>query len=94
MLCAIYKSKKKDETYLYLPKRDDFSSVPESLMDTFGQPIFVMMLHLKPERKLILADIEKVKELLSGRGYYLQIPPPKENLLKSFLEENQTGGQE
>lgn len=36
MICTIYRSSKRDQTYLYVEKRDDFSSVPEELMKSFG----------------------------------------------------------
>ncbi|PSW18738.1 YcgL domain-containing protein [Photobacterium sanctipauli] len=84
MLCAIYKSPKKDSTYLYINKKDDFSAVPESLMKTFGTPQFVMVLKLEGERKLAQADIEKVKAALADTGYYLQVPPPIPNLLAEY----------
>lgn len=84
MLCAIYKSSKKDGTYLYINKKDDFSAVPEALLTTFGTPLFVMILKLQNERKLAQADIEKVKLALSDTGYYLQIPPPVTNLLEQY----------
>jgi uncharacterized protein YcgL (UPF0745 family) len=82
MLCTIYKSSKKSDTYLYLVKKDDFSPVPKELMVTFGQPVLVMPLLLKEGRELAQADIEKVKQALTEQGYYLQLPPPPEDLLK------------
>lgn len=81
MLCAIYKSAKKAQTYLFVNKRDDFSDVPEGLMATFGTPTLVTLVNLATKDKLAMADIEKVKENLSNKGYYLQLPPPIENLL-------------
>jgi uncharacterized protein YcgL (UPF0745 family) len=48
MLCAIYRSNKRDQTYLYVEK--------------------------------------KVKQSLNEQGYYLQVPPPMENLLNMHLE--------
>lgn len=84
MLCAIYKSPKKDNTYLYIKTKDDFSEVPESLMATFGTPQFVMVLKLDNGRKLALADVEKVKASLLTPGYYLQVPPPVPNLLEQY----------
>ncbi len=83
MLCAIYKSLKKDNTYLYINKKDDFSDVPEALMTTFGKPQFIMVLKLDG-RKLALADVEKVKEALNTVGFYLQVPPPVTNLLDQY----------
>jgi uncharacterized protein YcgL (UPF0745 family) len=82
MLCTIYKSSKKSDTYLYLVKKDDFSPVPKELMVTFGLPVLVMPLLLKEGRELAQADIEKVKQALTEQGYYLQLPPPPEDLLK------------
>ncbi|WP_341503621.1 YcgL domain-containing protein [Gallaecimonas sp. GXIMD4217] len=82
MLCAIYKSSKKDETYLFLPKKDDFSQVPKELMAVFGQPQLVMMLKLEQDRRLAMADAAEVMAALADKGYFLQLPPPKENLLK------------
>ncbi|REL32460.1 YcgL domain-containing protein [Thalassotalea euphylliae] len=85
-LCAVYRSPKKDQTYLFVNKRDDFSDVPEALMKTFGTPVLVTMVNLTKQEKLALADIDKVKESLSEQGFYLQLPPPQENLLDQHKE--------
>ncbi len=82
MLCAIYKSAKKDQTYLFVKTRDDFSAVPEPLMLTFGTPTLVTLTNLATKDKLAFADLVKVKANLNEQGYYLQLPPPKEDLLK------------
>ena len=85
MLCVIYRSPKRDQTYLYVEKKDDFSRVPEELMKSFGVPQFAMMLSLDERKKLASADIEKVKQALEDKGYYLQFPPPVETLLNQHL---------
>jgi uncharacterized protein len=82
MLCAIYKSARKAQTYLFVNKRDDFSSVPEGLMKTFGTPNLVTLINLDTKDKLAMADLEKVKSNLNEQGFYLQLPPPQEDLLK------------
>ncbi|TWX68001.1 YcgL domain-containing protein [Colwellia demingiae] len=82
MLCAIYKSARKAQTYLFVNKRDDFSSVPEGLMKTFGTPNLVTLINLATKDKLAMADLEKVKKNLVEKGFYLQLPPPQEDLLK------------
>ena len=81
MLCAVYKSPKKEQTYLFVKQRDDFSQVPEALMATFGTPALVTMVNLAKKENLAMADIEKVKQNLTEQGFYLQLPPPQENLL-------------
>ncbi|EPC5391486.1 YcgL domain-containing protein [Serratia liquefaciens] len=85
MLCVIYRSSKRDQTYLYVDKKDDFSRVPEDLMKSFGTPQLAMVLSLEGREKLASADIEKVKEALKEEGFYLQVPPPLENLLNQHL---------
>ncbi|NRA83329.1 MAG: YcgL domain-containing protein [Gammaproteobacteria bacterium] len=88
MICSIYKSSKKADTYLYIAKRDDFSPVPSVLMTTFGRPKFVMMISLD-KRELSIADKTKVIAKIKEQGFYLQIPPPVVDLLKEF-KNNQT----
>lgn len=86
MLCAIYRSPNRDHTYLYIEKRDDFSRVPEELLKSFGTPAFSMLINLANRDKLANADIEKVKQALTRSGYYLQFPPPVENLLTEYQD--------
>lgn len=83
MLCAIYKSPKKAQTYLFVQTRDDFSAVPEALMKTFGTPILVTLINLATKEKLAMADLDKVKVKLNEQGFYLQLPPPQEDMLKA-----------
>ncbi len=83
MLSAIYKSPKKPETYLYVLRRDDFSQVPAALLEMFGKPQLVTVLDLSSRVSLAGADLEKVRHMLTETGYYLQLPPPPEDLLKS-----------
>ncbi|MCE2571913.1 YcgL domain-containing protein [Motilimonas eburnea] len=82
MLCAIYKSLKKDETYLYLAKKDDFSRVPEALMTMFGKPQLALVINLAQKKQLVRADIDKVKKALDEDGFFLQLPPPPINYLE------------
>lgn len=81
MLCAIYKSAKKQGMYLYIAKRDQFDVLPESLRQIFGTPIFVMMFNLAGQKSLIQADNQQVMAQIQQQGFYLQMPPPVENLL-------------
>ncbi len=83
MLCSIYKSRRKSGTYLYIPEKDDFSQLPDTLMQMFGKPEFVMVLNLDG-RTLAQADVEKVKQSMQNEGFYLQLPPPPENLLNQY----------
>ena len=83
MLCAVYRSPKKAQTFLFVKKRDDFSEVPEALKTMFGTPTLVTIINLATKTKLGLSDLDKVKESLLSQGFYLQLPPPEEDLLKT-----------
>ncbi|GAA5213034.1 YcgL domain-containing protein [Corallincola platygyrae] len=87
MWCAIYKSSKKVDSYLFIERKDDFSRVPEALMAQFAGPQLVMVVNLEKRERLAMADIEKVKVELTDRGFYLQLPPPTEGLLKQHRAE-------
>ncbi|MCT8341810.1 MULTISPECIES: YcgL domain-containing protein [Photorhabdus] len=87
MICAIYRSPKREQTYLYVEKRDNFSRVPEELLKSFGQPQYTMTISLVDRKNLAGADIEKVKISLIEQGFYLQIPPPVENLMNAHLNQ-------
>lgn len=78
--CAIYKGHKKYDSYLFIEKKDDFSRVPESLMQMMGKLEFVMLLKLDVNRKLAQADPEKVITALEEEGFYLQMPDKTEQL--------------
>ncbi len=71
---------------IFMLKKDDFSRVPDALLKGFGKPQLAMVINLAQRDKLANADINKVKQGLSEQGYYLQIPPPIESLLKTHLE--------
>jgi uncharacterized protein len=75
MQCFIYKSLKKEELYLYVDKKDDFSTLPEALLKSVGRLEFVMALELTPERKLAREDSVKVLASLHEKGFFLQMPP-------------------
>nr|WP_136250067.1 YcgL domain-containing protein [Ningiella ruwaisensis] len=84
MLCAVYKSKKKADTYLYVKEKDDFSDVPESLLSVFGQPQFVMLVPANKRPRIAGIERERFLESMNEQGYYLQMPPKPENLLQSY----------
>ena len=81
MKTYIYKSSRKDELYLYLAKKDDFSSIPQALYDSMGkEPIFVMDVDLSTRETLARADIDTVRKNLETLGYHVQMPPLVQNL--------------
>lgn len=82
MMCSIYKSSKRADTYLYVPFNQDLSELPETLMAMWGEPELVMHLDLAKKDKLALVNIDDVKAKLAAEGYYLQMPPTEEDLAR------------
>ena len=75
MHAYVYKSQRKDDTYVYLAARDDFSVLPEALIARLGPFRFVLDVALTPERKLARGDTATVRANLAARGFHLQLPP-------------------
>lgn len=87
MICGIYRSDKKKETFLYLARGTEFEDLPDELQEVFGEPTLVMNLVLSAKRKLAQVDVEKVIEKLKADGYFLQLPPktPTEEEITRWL---------
>lgn len=84
MLCAIYKSHRHIGMYLYIAKRDDFSTVPAALLQHFGKAELLMLFNLNGEKTLALADNQLVLEQIERCGFYLQMPQKVDNLLDTL----------
>lgn len=78
MQCYIYRSKYKKQTYLFLPDKDDFSSVPDTLIKLFGEAEFSFEFELTPDRPLVMADASEVLRNIHENGFFLQLPPGDE----------------
>lgn len=75
ILCAVFRSRRNAETYLYVDHQEGFARVPDALLREFGGAERAMTLALTPERKLARADANDVLREISERGFYLQLPP-------------------
>lgn len=53
------------------------TQVPEALLSYFGNYEQAMTLVLTPERRLALVSAKEVLQSLEEKGYYLQLPPGK-----------------
>jgi uncharacterized protein YcgL (UPF0745 family) len=73
MLCYIYRSSRKVDTYLYLVDKNDFSILPEEMLKIFGEPEFSFSFELSEDRKLAMEDAGKVFCNLKSQGYHLQL---------------------
>ncbi|SFH39508.1 YcgL domain-containing protein [Modicisalibacter xianhensis] len=81
MVCEIFKSPLKDEMYLYVDKRHGLQDVPEALLERFGKPVSVMTMILTEDKVLARAEASRIMAAIDDKGFYLQMPPAKEEYL-------------
>ena len=85
MICAIYRSKRKIDTYVYVLKQEDEATnlnvVPENIHEGMGELSFVMELDLESRESLARVDIEAVKSSLKEKGMYIQMPPSQAEMV-------------
>lgn len=86
MQAYVYKSLRKDDSYVFLAARDDFARLPEPVRRQLGRLQFVLEVALTPDRKLARADAAVVRENLAMRGFHLQLPgrPPDDPMSEDW----------
>ena len=80
MNCYVYRSKYKPGLYLYLSEKDEFSHVPESLLELLGETEFSFEFDLSENRKLVRAEALEVIRNMKENGFFLQMPPARDEL--------------
>lgn len=75
MQTYVYKSQKKQDTYVYLAERDGFDVIPETLKASLSPLVFLLEVALTPERRLAQVDAAQVRANLAEHGFHLQLPP-------------------
>jgi uncharacterized protein YcgL (UPF0745 family) len=78
MRCFVYRSARREQTYVYLAERDAFDTLPAPLQSALGALQPVLELDLHPQRRLAREDPDTVRRNLVGQGYHIQFPPPPE----------------
>lgn len=84
MISAVYKSRRKADTYLYVVKQEDEATnldvVPEAVKAPLGELEHVMDVDLSTRDRLARVDIRELKKALEEKGLYIQMPPGHEEL--------------
>lgn len=80
--CSIYKSQKKDETYVFIPTKKSLSDLPDKLLKILGQADKIMTLTLTAEKKMARGNVKEIMKSIDEQGFYLQMQ------IKSELDVN------
>jgi len=75
MECKIYKGKRKQDHYLFLPVEKKLVDIPESILNMLGTMELVMQLNITKDMVLAQSDPEQVLNVITEKGFYIQIPP-------------------
>ena len=75
MNVSVFKSPKKVELYLYVPKEDGLDKLPKEILVIFGEPAHVLDVELNSDKKLARVKTSDVLDALVSRGYFMQMPP-------------------
>ena len=67
--CAVYKSQKKDETYIFIPTSTPLSELPEKLLKLLGEAEMLMTLILTPDKKWLAAQLKKLWKALRNKVF-------------------------
>lgn len=74
MQCFVYRSTRRDDTYLLTDRGETFDHIPAELLQHLGRLEFAFEFALTPERKLARTDGRRVIDHIERDGYYLQMP--------------------
>lgn len=95
MECVVYKSLKKDETYVFIATSTPLSDLPDELMKVLGQTEMVMTLNLTPEKKMARGTAAEIMQSINEQGFHLQMPEnpqlnenPLAYINERFLDKN------
>ena len=93
--CAVHKSQKKDETYIFIPSTTPLSELPEELLKVLGEAEMIMTLLLTPDKKMARGTAKEIMESIKEQGFYLQMPikseidvNPLPTINERFLDKN------
>ena len=74
MICQVWRSQRKSDTYLYTRLDEGLARVPEELAQRLGELVPVLKLNLDSRQRLARVEVPLLLAALEERGYYLQLP--------------------
>lgn len=75
IVCAVFRSRRNPDTYIFVDHHEGFARVPEALLRELGGTDRAMTLALQPGRRLARAEATEVLRAIDEQGYFLQLPP-------------------
>ncbi|MBD3656188.1 MULTISPECIES: YcgL domain-containing protein [Marinobacter] len=83
---SVFRSTRKNDTYLYVRRGQSWDELPESLRGIFGPPAHAMDLLLTADRKLARTSGQQVLEAIADKGFFLQMPEEQDAYIVEFRQ--------
>lgn len=75
IMVSTFKSPKKQELFLFIPKEPGLDGLADELLVMFGEPEHVIDFDLTPDKKMPRSNAAEIYEALQTKGYHIQMPP-------------------
>ena len=83
MQCYVYRSERKNDTYVYMKVGVEMTELPESVTQFMGDLTQVLEVDLS-KKKLAHADVKQVMAAIETQGFYLQLPPEIDDVMREI----------
>jgi uncharacterized protein YcgL (UPF0745 family) len=77
MECNIYKGKRKQDHYLFMPVTMSLDDMPGSILQMLGEMELVMKMDITGQSVLAQSDPQAVLDTIREKGFYIQLPSDK-----------------
>ena len=85
LICSVYKTAKRADTYLYVNRDDGLKRVPTALLERMEPLQHVMDMPWRADRDLARVRADVLRQALNEQGFFLQLPPAPDDETKEFL---------
>lgn len=87
-IVSVYRSVREDGMYLIVEKAQGLKKVPEPLLARFGPAKESMAFLLTETKKLARFDAKQVLDAIRDNGFFLQLPPPRDEQMAEIALKN------
>lgn len=83
MQCYVYRSERKNDTYVYMKADVETTELPDSVTEFMGDLTKVLEVDLS-KKKLAQADVQQVIAAIETQGFYLQLPSEIDDVMREI----------
>ncbi|KAA1175074.1 YcgL domain-containing protein [Marinobacter salinexigens] len=81
---SVFRSSKKNDTYIFVRRGQNWDDLPEALRSIFGAPVHSMDLIITPDKKLARTTGQQVLDAIEEKDFYLQMPEERDGYVVEF----------